>query len=77
LLNDWRGYLTDTDGHDKTNYDLHLRTGRPLATADFLNQLEQLIGMSLQPKKGGWQKGHRANELYCPRKFAGFARRIP
>ncbi len=25
---DWRGYLTDTDGHDNTNYDLHLRMGR-------------------------------------------------
>jgi REP-associated tyrosine transposase len=30
LVNDWRKYLPDANGHDNTNYELHLRTGRPL-----------------------------------------------
>jgi len=59
LVNDWREYLTDADGHDNTNYELHLRTGRPLGAADFLDQLEQLIGTSLRRKKGGWRKGKK------------------
>jgi REP-associated tyrosine transposase len=59
LVNDWREYLTDMDGRDNTNYDLHLRTGRPLGAADFLDELERLTGVSLRPKKGGWQKGRQ------------------
>jgi putative transposase len=59
LVNDWREYLTDADAHDNTNYELHLRTGRPLGPADFLDQLEQLIGTSLRRKKGGWRKGKK------------------
>ena len=54
LVNDWRVYLTGADGHDNTNYELHLRTRRPLGAADFVEQLEQLIGKSLRRKKGGW-----------------------
>jgi hypothetical protein len=40
-----------------TDYALLLGTGRPLGAADFLDQLEQLIDMSLRRKKGGWQTG--------------------
>ena len=58
-VNDWREYLTEADGHDNTNYELHWRTGRPLGTTDFLDQIEQLIGTSLRRKKGGWQKGKK------------------
>jgi hypothetical protein len=36
LVNDWREYLTDADAHDN-NYDLHLRTGRSLGTANYLD----------------------------------------
>ena len=59
LVNDWREYLTEADEHDNTNYELHLRTGRPLGAADFVEKLERLIGTSLRPKKGGWQKGKK------------------
>ena len=69
LANDWREYLTGADGHDNTNYELHFRTGRPLGSTDFLDQLEQLIGTSLRRNKRGWQKGKKRNEVYCPRKF--------
>jgi hypothetical protein len=44
--------LTDAERHDNTNYELHLRTGRPLGAADFIDELKQLIGMSLPRKKG-------------------------
>jgi putative transposase len=30
LLNEWQKYLTDADGRDNINYELHLRTGWPL-----------------------------------------------
>jgi hypothetical protein len=43
-------------GLDNTNCELHLRTGRPLGAADFLDQLEKLIGTSVRRRKGGWQK---------------------
>ena len=59
LVNDWRKYLTEGDEHDNTNYELHLRTGRPLGAADFVEKLERLIGTNLRPKKGGWQKGKK------------------
>jgi hypothetical protein len=50
---------TSIFGPDNTNYELHLRTGRPLGAADFFDQLEQLIGTSLRRKKGGWRKGNK------------------
>ncbi len=59
LVNDWWEYLMGADGHDNANYELHLRTGRPLGTTDFINQLEQVTGMSLRRKKGGWQRGKK------------------
>ena len=59
LVNDWRKYLMEGDEHDNTNYELHLRTGRPLGAADFVEKLERLIGTNLRPKKGGWQKGKK------------------
>jgi putative transposase len=59
LVTDWRAYLTDGDGPDNTDYELHLRTGRPLGAGDFLDRLEQLIGTSLRRKKGGWRKGKK------------------
>jgi hypothetical protein len=59
LVNDWREYLLGADGNDNTNYELLLRTGRPLGGAGFIDRLEQLIGTSLRPKKGGWQKGRK------------------
>jgi hypothetical protein len=34
-------------------------TGWFLGAADFLDQLEQLIGTSVRRKKGGWQKGKK------------------
>jgi len=30
LVNEWGEYLTGGEEHDNTNYELHLRTGRPL-----------------------------------------------
>jgi putative transposase len=59
LVNDWRQFLTDDDEDDRTNYELQLRTGRPLGTDDFIDRLEKLIGMGLRRKKGGWQKGKK------------------
>ena len=59
LVNDWREYLTGGDEHDNTNYELHLRTGRPLGSVDFVEKLERLTGMRLRPRKGGWQKGKK------------------
>jgi hypothetical protein len=44
---------------EHTNDEPYLRTGQPLGAADFLDQLEQLIGTSLRPKKGGWQTGKK------------------
>jgi len=59
LVDDWREYLTEGSENDNTNYDLHLRTGRPLGSTGFVEKVEQLVGTSLQPKKGGWQKGRK------------------
>ena len=39
LVNDWREYLTDADPHDN-KYDLHLRTGRSLGTANYLGRCD-------------------------------------
>ncbi len=36
-----------------------LRAGRPLGAADFVDQLEQVIGTSLRRKKVAWQKGKK------------------
>ncbi len=41
---------------DRKEY-LHLRTGRPLDAADFVDRLEQFVANTLRPKKGGWPKG--------------------
>jgi len=70
LVNDWRKYLLDANGHDNTNYELHLRTGRPLGAADFLDQLEQLIGTSLRRKRGGWQKRRKRKRSVLSPKFS-------
>jgi len=59
LVDDWRNYLTEADQHNSANYELHLRTGRPLGSVDFVGKLERLTGMILRPKKGGWQKGKK------------------
>ncbi len=62
LVKDWREYLTPPDAScrdNTTNYELHLRTGRPLGSSDFLNRLERLTGTTLRRKKGGWQKGKK------------------
>ena len=61
LVNDYREYLTGAEERDNSNYELHLRTGRPLGAVDFVERLERFIGKSLQPKKGGWQKGKKRN----------------
>lgn len=36
-----------------------LRAGLPLEAADFLNQLERVIGTTSRHKKDGWQKGKK------------------
>jgi len=54
---DWHTYLRETHEDGNTNFDLHLRTGRPLGDAEFVEKLEQFVGKSLRPKKGGWPKG--------------------
>ena len=66
LANDWREYLTGADGHDNTNYELHLRTGRPSGSTDFLDQLEQLIGTSLRRKKGGGRRVKKEMKYTVP-----------
>ena len=58
-VNDWGSYLRETPEDGDPNFDLHLRTGRPLGDAEFIERLERFVGKSLRPKKGGWQKGKK------------------
>lgn len=59
LVDDWESYLREADKDRNTNYDSHLRTGRPLGGADFVERLERFVGKNLRPKKGGWPKGKK------------------
>ena len=40
----------------------HVRTGRPWGTTDWVRGLEQQLGRSLRPRKGGWPKGRPRRE---------------
>lgn len=59
LVDDWNNYLRKTPEDGNPNFDLHLRTGRPLGDSEFLEKVERFIGKSLRPGKGGWQKGKK------------------
>lgn len=58
-VDNWQMYLkgAEEDKADKT--ELHLRTGRPLGSSDFIEKLERLVGRHLRPKKGGWPTGKK------------------
>lgn len=53
-IDDWRTYLTkDVENHQADSIRRHTRTGRPLGTAGFIDNLERLTGKPLAPKRPG------------------------
>jgi putative transposase len=53
-IDDWGAYLSDTD--NGSNIDMikqHTRTGRPLGSVGFIQQLESMTGMDLSVKSPG------------------------
>jgi len=54
MVHDWRSFLSSAIREEELR-DLreHGRTGRPLGSASFVDQLERLVGRALGPKKPG------------------------
>ena len=53
-INDWRAYLSnEVENHQADSIRRHTRTGRPLGTAEFVHNLEQVTGKPLAPKRPG------------------------
>ena len=51
---DWATFLaTPNDEAPTSRLELHLRTGRPLGSAQFLDQIEQRLGRRVRPQKPG------------------------
>jgi hypothetical protein len=51
-INDWQAYLSnDVENHQTDSIRRHTRTGRPLGTAEFVHNLEQVTGKPLAPKR--------------------------
>ena len=51
MIADWRGLLDSA--LDEAQLRDHVRTGRPLGDAAFVDRLEQIVGRILRPKKPG------------------------
>lgn len=49
---DWSAFLRE-DGDLASHIRKHTRTGRPLGDEAFIDQLEQITGRALRPKKRG------------------------
>ena len=53
-ISDWSAYLSNkVENHQSESIRRHTRTGRPLGTAEFVHNLEQVIGKPLAPKRAG------------------------
>ena len=54
-VNDWRSYLSQTDATDNTHklLEKHISTGRSLGDNGFIDQLVQLHGEFVKPRKRG------------------------
>ena len=53
-ISDWRVYLSnEVENHQADSIRRHTRTGRPLGTAEFVHNLEQVTGKPLAPKRPG------------------------
>ena len=60
LVPDWLQYLDGTDADTLHELlDLHARTGRPLGSDAFVDDLEARLGRVLRPKQPGPQPEHR------------------
>jgi hypothetical protein len=57
---DWREVLAGpSDPREAKLIELHLRTGRPLGSALWIEALEKRLGRRLAPLPGGWPKGRK------------------
>ena len=63
----WRTYLSnEVENHQADSRRRHTRTGRPLGTAEFVHNLEQVTGKPLAPKRAG-RKPSKPKQVYCSR----------
>ena len=54
LVDDWQGLLDSSTSDEETKIlQRHERTGRPLGSLKFVKRLEQRLGKTLIPQKGG------------------------
>ena len=53
VVEDWAAWLRTENDDDAVRIRSTSRTGRPCGGADFLTQLEALVGRSLHPRKRG------------------------
>jgi putative transposase len=54
LVDDWRAYLGQASSEwEISETQRHLRNGRPLGSADFVDTLETRLGRDLQPQQPG------------------------
>jgi len=67
LVNDWQEM--EPNGYDNTNYELPLRTGRPLGAADFLEQAGAINRYEFAAQEGRLAQGQEREMGICPRKF--------
>ena len=57
LVDDWQGLLdSEISDEEKKVLQKHERTGRPLGSVKFVQRLEQKLGRTLIPQKGGRPK---------------------
>ena len=53
-VSDWQTYLNGESGEETiSNFHRHGRTGHPLGNADFITNLEGMLGRRLKPKRAG------------------------
>ena len=56
LVPDWAGFLELSSNEDVDAIHLHERTGRPMGTKEFVENLEKVLGRQLCPRKPGPKK---------------------
>ena len=66
-MEDWAAWLRTENDDDAARIRSTTRTGRPCGGADFLTQLEALVGRSLHPRKRG-RKPKRPSRDDAPEK---------
>nr|MCH9696722.1 transposase [Gammaproteobacteria bacterium] len=53
IVGDWKAFLKRMNNQQVDEFEKHERTGRPLGDESFINNISNIIGRDVRPKKPG------------------------